>query len=393
MILAVDDAVPYAKEAFGRVGEVRLVPGRAMSSADLRDADALVVRSVTKVDKKLLEGSPVQFVGTATIGTDHLDLAYLESRGIHVANAAGCNANAVTEYVLTALLVIAERKRWNLSDKSIGIIGVGHIGSRLAKKAAALGMKVRLCDPPLRESTGDSRFGNLEDVLGADILTLHVPLTHEGPYPTRHMIRREVLQRLSPEQLVINTSRGPVVSGPDLKRALLDGRIAGAVLDVWEGEPFLDCDLLDRVDIATPHIAGYSLDGKVRATSMIFEEICRHFKIASTWDASGIFPLPQRLQPSAGADPMDGLRSAALQAYNIHKDDRALRSTKDLSRDAAGEFFERLRVNYPFRLEFSHFIVAASENPAAAPILASMGFEIESALSSKEPPHVQEGRP
>ena len=380
MRIAVDEAVAYPHEAFGQAGEVRLFSGRSVTRRDLLDVDAVVVRSVTTVDSRLLEGTTVRFVGTATIGTDHLDLDYLNSRNIQVANAAGCNSNAVAEYVFTALTLIAARKGWNLREKSIGVIGAGNIGSRVARKAAALGMKVSLCDPPLREKTGDLRYGDLADVLDADILTLHVPFTAGGRYRTLHMFNREVFRQLRRCQLIVNTSRGAVVAGPDLLEALQARSIAGAVLDVWEGEPEIDPGLLDLVDIATPHIAGYSLDGKLRATLMIANQLCAFLGIRQNWTASGVFPPPRALAPVSGTEGFDAVRSVLQQAYDICRDDRALRGIKDLSRNAAADYFESLRMEYGFRLEFAHFVVTLPAGSALAAMFRALEFQVEAAI-------------
>jgi len=377
MIIAVDEAIPYLHAAFSRAGEVRLFSGRSARAADLRDADALVVRSVTKVGADLLDGSAVRFVGTATIGMDHLDLGYLSARGIHVANAAGSNANSVSEYVTAALLATAERRGWNLSEKAIGIIGVGHIGSLVEKKALALGMEVLLCDPPLRESTGDKRYGFFDDVAGADILTLHVPLTAAGPYPTRHMIARETLLHLSPHQFVINSSRGAVVCCPDLRQALAEQRIEGAILDVWEGEPRIDRNLLDMVDLGTSHIAGFSLDGKVCGTAMVLEELCRFFGIPDRWDTRDIFPPLRRLRIPAGVHGQDAVRSVVLQAYDIRRDDANLRALREMAEDIAAERFDRLRIDYPLRCEFSHFIVELAGETGLARTFEALGFAVD----------------
>lgn len=376
MIIAADEAIPYLQAAFAGVGELRLFSGRSARREDVRGADALLVRSVTKVGADLLEGSSVRFVGTATIGMDHIDLEYLMSRGIHVANAAGSNAKAVAEYVIAALLETAEAKGWRLSEKSIAVIGVGHIGSLVEKMAAALGMEVLLCDPPLRESTGDKRYRFLDDVLGADLLTLHVPLTAEGPYPTRHMIDGGVLQRLSPRQYLINTARGAVVCGSDLKRALRERRIEGAILDVWEDEPRIDYDLLDLVDLGTPHVAGSSLDGKVCGTAMVLEALCRFFGIEERWDTRGIFPEPQRLRPQAGVEAQSAVRSVVREAYDIHRDDASLRASKGLPEDAAAERFDRLRIDYPLRREFTHFVVEVPVGSSLASTFKALGFQV-----------------
>jgi erythronate-4-phosphate dehydrogenase len=376
MIIAADEAIPYLQAAFAGVGELKLFSGRSVRREDVRGADALVVRSVTKVGADLLEGSSVRFVGTATIGTDHIDLDYLSARGIRIANAAGSNARSVAEYVTAALLETAEAKGWRLSKKSIAAIGVGHVGSLVEKVAAALGMKVLLCDPPLRESTGDKRYGFLDDVLGADILSLHVPLTKAGPYPTWHMIDGGVLGRLTPRQYLINTSRGAVVCGPDLKRALRERRIEGAILDVWEGEPKIDYDLLDLVDLGTSHIAGFSMDGKVCGTAMVLEALCRFFGIEHRWDSRSIFPEPQRLRPQAGLEGQMAVRSVVRQAYDIRRDDASLRALKGMPGDAAAQRFDRLRIDYPLRPEFRHFVVELAEGSSLASTFRALGFQV-----------------
>ena len=187
MIIAVDKEIPYGKEAFSQLGQVRFFTGRDLKSRDLSDVDALIVRTITPVNAPLLDGAPVRFLGAASAGIDHVDQAYLRSRGIHFHYAAGCNADSVSEYIVTVLHILASKRNWDLQQKSIAVIGVGNVGSRVARKARALGMQVYQCDPPLRELTGDPRYQNLKDVIGADILTFHVPLVADGPYPTRHM--------------------------------------------------------------------------------------------------------------------------------------------------------------------------------------------------------------
>lgn len=376
MIIAVDEAIPYLQDAFAPLGEVLTFAGRSVCAADVRAADALIVRSVTRVDAHLLEGSSVRFLGTVTTGMDHLDLEYLEARGIQVANAAGCNAIPVSEWVVAALLEFAGRKEWKLSGKSLGIVGVGHIGSLVEKKAAALGMRVILCDPPLRESTGDTRYGFLDDVLDADVLTLHVPLALRGRYPTYHMIDDNVLKRLSSRQVLINSARGAAIDGSDLERALRERRVAGAMLDVWEGEPEIDYDLLALVELGTAHIAGSSLDSKVRGTAMIFQQLCHCFDIQRTWDTAGLLSKLQILEVPISVRGQEAVRSVVRQAYDIMKDDAALRSSpRKLSRVAAGEF-DRLRDGYLLRPEFSQFSVKVPPDSGLDSILTALGFRI-----------------
>jgi len=377
MIIVVDEAIPYWDEAFPRLGEVRPFSGRKLRPADVKDANALVVRSITRVDASLLEGSSVRFVGSATIGMDHMDVEYLKARGVYFTNAAGCNANAVAEYIVAALLVMAKRKGWNLRSKSIAIIGVGNVGSRVEKKARILGIRVLLCDPPLREARSDPRYLFLDDVLDADILTFHVPLTSDGPYPTYHMVDKNVLERLSPKQFLINTARGPVFNGRDLKESLRAGRLEGAVLDVWEGEPDIDLSLLDLAEIGTPHIAGYSIDGKIRATEMMFEGICRYFQLQASWDSSSLYPAASAIRSEAGLKGDDALRSVVLQAYNILRDDGNLRALHSLPEDRAGAGFDRLRNEYPLRPEFRHFVVdLPKDQTGIGGIIGGLGFQV-----------------
>jgi erythronate-4-phosphate dehydrogenase len=377
MILAVDRIIPYAADALGPLGELRFYAAEKLRPADLRDVDAMVVRTVTRADAGLLEGSSVRFVGTASIGMDHLDLEYLRSRDIRYANAAGCNANAVAEYVTASLLVLAVRRGWNLSAKSIAVIGVGNVGSRVAEKARGLGMKVLKCDPPLRDATGDARYRRLEDVLDADILTLHVPLTASGPYPTRGMVGRELLSRLRKDQFVMNSSRGAVVDGAALKEALRAGRIAGAALDVWEKEPRIDHELLDLVDIATAHIAGYSLDGKVRGTGMMFEELCRFFGLDLSWNTDYIFPPQGEIRAGQGSNLQDKLADIVPKAYNVLEDDARLRAVRALEPAAAANEFNNLRNYYAYRPEFRHYTVTGTEADATLTgVLSGLGFGV-----------------
>ncbi len=379
MRIVVDDAIPYWESALARLGDVRALPGRRLRAPDVRDADALVVRSVTRVDSSLLDGSAVRFVGSATIGMDHLDTDYLTSSGIRFTNAAGCNANAVAEYIVAALLLMAERKGWDLRDRSVAVVGVGNVGSRVEQKARALGMKVLLCDPPLRDATGDARYhSSLAEVLDADVLTFHVPLTTGGPYPTRHMVDGGVMENLSARQFLINTARGPVIDGGALKKALAGGRLEGAALDVWEGEPGIDLGLLELADIGTPHIAGYSVDGKIRATEMMFEALCRHFHVEASWDTRALFPAAARIRPpEESRDELSFLRSVVLQAYDILRDDSALRSLLSQSPEHARVCFDRLRNEYSFRPEFRHFSVELTrEKSRLAGLAGTLGFRL-----------------
>jgi erythronate-4-phosphate dehydrogenase len=377
MIIALDRALPYWEEAFSKLGEIRLFAGRDLKPEAIRDADALIARSVTPVRAPLLENSSIRFVAAACAGIDHIDLAYLKKRGVAFAHAAGCNANAVSEYIVTALHVIANRRGWKLKSKSLAVIGVGNVGSRVARKARALGMEVLLCDPPLRDRTGDAQYQSYEDALKADILTFHVPLSRERPYPTWHMMDRRTLDRLSTEQFLINSSRGAVFDNHDLKCALQEGKIAGAVLDVWEGEPRIDYSLLELVDIGTPHLAGTTLDGKIKATEMARDEFCRFYGLKSSGSMDALYPGPQKVHPVNGkSDPLVIL-SVLQQIYDITQNDAELRALSSLPQERAAENFEHLRTSQVLRPEFPHFIVELEERQKdLADILMGLGFRV-----------------
>jgi erythronate-4-phosphate dehydrogenase len=314
------------------MGTVQFIPGRQMSAAAVRDADALLVRSVTPVNAALLDGSAVKFVATATIGTDHVDAEYLSNRGIGFASAAGSNANSVAEYVVAALLELAYRQKFHLRDKTIGIVGVGNVGSRVVRYAKALEMRVLQNDPPRQQAEGLPDFVSLERVLGeADIVTVHVPLLET----TRRMFHRSNLEGF----ILINTARGPVVDNRALLKAIDGDRLGGCVLDVWENEPNILPELLDVVDIGTPHIAGYSLDGKVNGTRMIYEAACRHFGVEPVWKP--VLPAP------LAVDLTGELRDVVRRMYDISADDAALRA------NIRG--FDKLRAEYPVRREFQTY--------------------------------------
>ncbi len=382
MILVVDAAIPYYEEAFASVGELRTFRSGNLRREEVLDADALIVRSTTRVDQSLLEGTHVRLVGTASIGMDHLDQDYLESRKIHFANAAGSNAKAVAEYVVAALLFIAEKLGRNLSEMSLAIIGVGNAGSRVAAMANAPGLEVLLCDPPLREKTGDCRYLALDDLLGADILTFHVPLNLTGPHATYHMADRALIGRLTRKQFIINTARGAVIDSRALKSALAASAMAGAVLDVWEDEPRIDYSLLELADLGTPHIAGSSLDGKLSGCRMVLESLCSYYHLPVTWDSRAEYPGPKTIRVESGARGQRAMQSAVLQAYDIRQDDARLRDIAFLGTERSGEAFEAIRSDYPLRPEFHHFVVDLEpENIGLRPTLEALAFRVTSSRS------------
>ena len=378
MIVAVDRALPHWNEVFSDLGEVRPFAGNELRPETLRDADALVVRTVTPVNADLLEGSAVRFVGAASAGMDHADHDYLARKGIYFRHAAGCNADAVSEYIIAALHAVAVRRNWTLAEKSLAVIGVGHVGSRVARKARALGMKVLLCDQPLRDATGDGNYQHFENVLGADILTFHTPLTDDGPYPTRHMLNSGIIGRLSPGQFLINASRGEVFDNRALLAALREKKILGTVLDVWEGEPDIDYSLLELADIGTPHIAGSTLDGKIRAVTLIRDQLCEFFGVASPLDTDAFYPPVRRIRPQAIQSPREKISQTLREAYDIAKDADALRELASLPENLRGKRFEQLRSTHFLRQEFPHYTVELDESGRElAGIFTGVGFNVE----------------
>ncbi len=377
--LVVDKNTPNIVEAFSTLGDVRAIETSAFSRESVKDADAIIVRSEVKVGAALLEGSRVRFVGTTTIGTDHLDESWLQERGIAYANAPGCNANSVCEYVLAALLVLANRKGIRLRGSSIGIVGVGNVGSRVRNMATTIGMKVILNDPPLERLTGDAKYRPLAEVLEADFVTMHVPLTRSGPDATVHLFDERRIASLRKEAFLINTSRGPVVDNRALEKVLRERKLGGAVLDVWENEPNFESGLLDRVDIGTPHIAGYSLDGKTNAVSMVYRAFCSTFLLEPRW-ALDVEKLPRPetkeviLSPGWQCTDQE-LDDLIRKCYDILADDRALREVCASPAGNRGTQFQKLRTGYRVRREFRATTVrgATGEN---AELLRALGFNV-----------------
>ncbi len=387
MKLLIDKNIPFAEKAFGTIGEVSAMDTGALTRERARDADVLVVRTETKVDRSLLEGSTVKFVGTATIGTDHVDLTYLASRGIAFASAPGCNSNAVKEYVTAALLELASRNGMTLAGRTIGVVGVGNVGSKIVRVAEALCMRVLQNDPPLARLAEKSKFVTLEEVLASDIVTLHVPLTRSGADATYHLMDRERLTRMKAHAIFINTSRGPITATDALKEAVREKGLR-TVLDVWEHEPALDGGLLELSALATPHIAGYSLEGKVNATRMIREAVCRHFWNRTAWDPGEELPASPITEITVAPDALGAqeiLRRVVLECYDITADDTALRRTLTLPEGERPEHFRALRSSYAHRREFSNVTVQLPEHHAGLEnTFLSLGFKCRVRTAGKE---------
>jgi len=380
MKIIADGNIPFVAECFSSIGEVKAVSGREITPGVVADADALLVRSVTPVGAELLAGSKVRFVGTATIGFDHIDIEYLSQNNIGFASAPGSNANSAAEYVIAGLLEIGQRYGLDLEDKSIGIIGVGNVGGRVAKKAAALDMRIYLNDPPLQRQTGDAKYLHIEELFDCDFITLHTPLTFEGLDKTYHLADERFFKSLKERCVFFNTSRGGVVDSIALKAAIRAGRLEAVVLDVWENEPNIDMELLEMVDISTPHIAGYSLDGKVAGMIMIYKAACEYFGVDPRFDVEDFLPepaIPQlRVDPSAYNDEAI-LANTVQKIYDIREDDARLRLILQHGRNGRSEYFDSLRKNYPIRREFQNTqIVLESPCKSIADKLAVVGFKI-----------------
>ena len=375
-----DANIPLLADAFGPLGEVAALPADRITPEALRSADALLVRSVTRVDEALLAESTVRFVATATIGFDHIDRAYLSRRGMGFAYAPGSNARSVAEYVLAAIYTLADRRRFRVTDMVLGVVGCGNVGGRLARMAQAIGMKVLRNDPPLARQTGDPRYVPIEALAEADIVTFHVPLERSGPDATYHMIDEGLLARLKRGMTLINTSRGAVADTAALKAAIAGRRLGAVVLDVWEKEPNIDGELLQRADLATPHIAGYSYDGKTNGTLMVLEAFCRHFGLRREWDPSPLMPPAARPRGRllAGITVEKIIHEAIQAAYDIEADDKRLRAILAEPSDKRGRFFDSLRRDYPVRREFPGTTVELAEpNAAAKEALEALGFTVE----------------
>lgn len=337
MKVIVDNKIPYIREALASLAdEVIYLPGNAFTSDIVRDADALITRTRTQCNRELLFGSKVKFIGTATIGFDHIDTAYCKEAGIIWSNCPGCNAGGVEQYIHSVLLLLQSEKGLSLKDSCIGIVGVGHVGSRIKQLAERIGMKVLLNDPP-RAAHGEKGFTDLQTLAQyCDVISFHTPLVRQGEFPTFHLADYDFFTSLKRQPYIINTSRGEVVDETALCYALNHGYIRDAVIDVWEHEPFINIELLNRIFIGTPHIAGYSADGKANATRMTLEAFCKFFRKEINFKII----LPE--MPHMPFDSNENIRQ--IQIYDPRFDCQVLRRYP--------ERFEQLRGDYQLRREY-----------------------------------------
>jgi erythronate-4-phosphate dehydrogenase len=368
-----DDKIPFLKGALEPFASIRYLSGREIRNADVEDADALLIRTRTFCNESLLHGSKVQFIATATIGFDHIDTAYCDAHSIRWANAPGCNAASVQQYIASVLANLTVRHDFSPGGKTIGIIGVGHVGKKVETLARLLGMKVLLNDPPRARMEGNSGFVPLEELLEkSDLITLHVPMNKTGVDKTFHLINKDTIRLVKKDTWLINSSRGEVVDSNALKTALSEHSICGAVLDVWENEPAPDPELLELVALATPHIAGYSTDGKRNGTMQVVRSLGAHFNLAlSDWVPSGIPP------PSDPVIIMDCQNilfeklviQAILHTYDVAEDDFRFRANPT--------DFEKFRGGYPVRREFPAYkILLLNDIPPIGELFRALGFSV-----------------
>ncbi len=375
MKIIADDKIPFLKGALEPFAEVVYIPGKLINNEMLKDCDAMLIRTRTKCTDNLLEGTGVTFIGTATIGFDHIDVHYCNRKNIIWTNAPGCNSSSVQQYVAAALLKISSEFHFNLKDKTLGIVGVGNVGSKVEKLARVLGMKVLLNDPPRAREEGDKNFQSLDTILSdSDIVTLHVPLNVVDEDNTFHLFDEESFRKIRKGAWFINSSRGEVTDTKALKKALGSGKLGGAVIDVWENEPDIDAGLLAQAFITTPHIAGYSADGKANGTAMVVNFLSKilNFSLENWYPKDVPVPTSQNIIiDCSGKSDEEIIREAVSFTYNIDEDIASLR---------LNPFdFEKLRGDYPLRREFTSYTVnllKASEK--VSKILETLGFNVSS---------------
>lgn len=370
--------MPLAEAFFGDCGEILRLPGREMTREQVCDADVLLVRSVTRVDASLLEGSRVRFVGTATIGFDHIDRSFLDERGIGFASAPGSNAESVVDWVLSSLLLLDEEEGVDFTDRVVGVVGAGNVGGRLIKRLRALGVECLVCDPPRAEREGEEGFVGLDELLArADVVSLHTPLVTEGAHATHHLLDARRIEALRSDQILISAGRGECVDTRALCERLERDPALRTVIDVWEGEPAIDEALYRLVTLPTPHIAGYSLDGKMLGTEMLYQAVSRYYGLPARRSLGQLMPENwlRRVTISGRAPPMEALMLCARACYDVRRD--VLLFERYRRRYGMAKGFDRLRREYPQRREFSTLRVELKRNAGAVKeVLESAGFTL-----------------
>ena len=373
LTIVADKQILLAEDAFSRFGRVKLIDGRSLDNTTIKNADVLLVRSVTKVDFSLLKDSKVGFIGSATSGIDHIDTKYLKKNNISFVHAPGSNARSVAEYVLSSLFAIAEYENFDISKKTVGIIGYGQVGSKVKYFLESVGTKCLLNDPPLAEQESTESYHELEQIFKADIITLHVPLTTGGQYPTSQLINESFLDKLKPNVILINTSRGEVVDESALLSFKATNPDATFILDVWCDEPEISINLLRQCFIGTPHIAGYSYDGKLKATKILAKALFKYTKnVLNDGDVSSLEPINHIID----CDDVSAVQLAVMQAYDVRSDAAALRELISMPTTEHGTYFDNLRKNYPIRREFTNRKINTKKiNKAMRQCLSELGFK------------------
>jgi len=377
MKILADENIPHIKELFSKFADINTCDGRKITVDKVTDIDVLLVRSVTKVNQQLLENSPVKFVGTATIGLDHVDVEWLDKNNIAYSNAKGCNSIAVAEYVLSGLFVLAEQFKIDLRKSNVGIIGAGNVGTAIATRLDVMGIPYSLYDPPLQKAGDPRALIDEQDLAECEFITAHVPLTtsQESEWPTESMINGTFFKTMKKMRYFINTARGNIIEPQALKTWLKSNVNNQCIIDVWRDEPNIDCELLEKCFLGTPHIAGHTLEGKTRGTLMLFHAFCKYFDIDDTLDDDSYLKRDRPkdfIKLKKGQSFLDALSSAIWQVYDVRDDDKALKA--GLSKDIT-KHFDRLRKGYKVRREFSaHSLCPISTPDGSRGALEELGF-------------------
>jgi len=373
-----DQNIPCVADAFADLGEVILMPGRDIRAEHLRDCQCLITRTVTLVDEALLGESPVEFVGTATIGTDHMDLDYLRKANIAYSNAAGCNAEGAAEYVISGLFELSQRRNFNPLQLKAGIVGFGNVGSRLFAKLDALGIECLVCDPPLQQyGSSQQSFVELDTILAeCSFISLHVPLLRNGDYPTFHLLDSTRLRRLVENCVLVNAARGEVVDNVALLELLHRRNDLNVYLDTWEYEPLVSRELLRRVDLATPHIAGYSVEGRLRGAQMVLDAACAHFRQGSSWHMARELPTVQTIDCAQFGNGVNFWQKLFQCHFDIRRDHDDFVAGASLANGAFPAHFDGLRRIFPDRLEYDRFSLAHLPPGSPLATLQQLGFQI-----------------
>jgi erythronate-4-phosphate dehydrogenase len=381
MRIFIDENIPQGPEVFSAYGEVTTFPGRTLAREHLEEADVLLVRSITKVNAELLEGTPVRFVGTATIGVDHIDQEYLREKGIGFSAAPGCNARSVAEYFVAALLHLKMNHGVSLQGRTVGVVGYGNVGKQVAAIAPALGLKVVLSDPPLADAGAphpDGPFLSLEELVRqSDIVTMHTPLTKGGAHPTLKMLNRDVFAAVGRPKVFMNMGRGEAMDEAALLEAFANGKIMHLVLDVFPGEPNITPELARKARLISPHVAGYSIQGKLNGTGQILTAFLAHFGLAQKSSVKMPVPADPVIKwVGAGRNIEDDLARCVRRSYDITRDDADLRAW--VGNPEFARHFDALRKRYPVRHEFADYTVAGipADRAEARARLAALGFKV-----------------